>query len=79
MLVRSRQCYWAQCPNHLDCIHADKEECDFAYECHKCKALIPGHYATLEADQVVMVKDAKPNTWNFECESCNEAGDKDIQ
>ncbi len=51
---------------------------DFTYECHKCKTLIPGHYATLETDEVVTVPEGKVNTWVFECFPCNEAGDKDI-
>lgn len=48
-----------------------QEHCDFHYECHKCKELIPGHFETNMTDPVVMVPEGKPNTFVFECEKCN--------
>jgi len=52
-----------------------QEHCDFYYECHKCKKLIPGHFETNATDPVVMVPEGKPNTFVFECEPCNNIGD----
>ena len=44
---------------------------EISYECHQCKSIIIEKPEDNFDLLLVMVKDAKPNTWLFECLPCN--------